>query len=216
MLDRTTVGARAGGAISWEGETVFIVAGGASVAEQDLECLRGRRVIAIKGSYLRVPSADVLLFADSVWWRNPPGGRGNGARVIASGFAGEIVTTSPQTREPFRERLTFRKPSKTFSDNPSSLFVHRTVVTAAVNEAFHRKAARSVLLGVDGVPSSDGRFHHYPDDQGRQLRKNWQTEQAKDFAHLAAECARHHFPVINASPVSVYDFWPRMKLEELC
>ena len=45
-------------------QTVFIVAGGASVLEHDLEALRGRRVIVINSSVHAVPFADYLYFGD--------------------------------------------------------------------------------------------------------------------------------------------------------
>lgn len=217
MRDKATAGASASGSPSWSGETVFVVAGGPSVADQDLECLRGRRVIAIKGQYLRLPFADVLLFADAIWWRAAPKGRDNGPKVVASGFAGEIVTTSPLlSGDPFCQRLTFRNAAKSFSEDPAALFVRRTVVTAAVNEAWHRGAAGVVLLGVDGELGADGLTHSYPDDQGRKLPAHWQDEQRKDFAAMTEATRRLGFPVFNAGPASVYDFWPRITLEELC
>jgi hypothetical protein len=52
----------------WAGETVFIVAGGPSVAAQNLDVLAGRKVIAVNSSYERVPGADVLFFGDCRWW----------------------------------------------------------------------------------------------------------------------------------------------------
>lgn len=209
-----TKGAAARGP-SWPGETVFIVAGGPSVLDQNLDMLRGHRVIAIKGGYISLPFADVLYFADHFWWRaTAPKDRGNGPKVVASGFAGEVLTTSPYlSGDPHAGRLTFRKAVKTFSENPAELFVRRTSVTAAVNEAWHRRAKACVLLGVDGVTTEE-RTHHYPDDNGRTLPKNWQDEQAKDFQHLTAETTRLGMTVINASPVSIFDFWPRAKLED--
>jgi hypothetical protein len=218
MLAVTGAAVRGGSASpDWSDETVFIVAGGPSVLDQDLSVLRGRRVIAIKGMYLRLPFADVLYFADHFWWRGDGSkGRGNGAKVVAAGFSGEIITTSPGlARDPHHKRLTFRVRAESFSENPGSLFIHRTVVTAAVNEAWHCHAKCCVLLGVDGKTLGD-RTHGYPDDNGRKLPDDWQEQQRKDFEHLTGATTRLGMPVFNASPVSVYDFWPRVKLEDFC
>ena len=54
---------------AWPGETAYIVAGGPSVAWQDLGLLRGRRVIAVNSSWEAVPWAAILLFADLRWWQ---------------------------------------------------------------------------------------------------------------------------------------------------
>ena len=48
----------------WPGETAFIVGGGPSVLGQDLDALRGRRVIVINSSVYAVPGADFLFFDD--------------------------------------------------------------------------------------------------------------------------------------------------------
>ena len=74
----------------WPGETVFIVGGGPSVLGQDLNALRGRRVIAINSSVHAVPWADILYFADWRWWYEPEN------RAAATSFAGRVVTTSRQ------------------------------------------------------------------------------------------------------------------------
>jgi len=76
----------------WPGETVFIIGGGPSVRGQNIEALRGRRVIAINSSYLVAPWADYLIFADERWWAGDhrlPGG--NRSDVLAK-FKGEIVS----------------------------------------------------------------------------------------------------------------------------
>lgn len=53
---------------SWEGETVFVIAGGPS-AKQDYEPYRGKaKFIVINNSRELVPWADVLFASDADWW----------------------------------------------------------------------------------------------------------------------------------------------------
>src|SRR5262245_45138593 len=72
----------------WSGETAFIVGGGPSVLGQDLELLRGRRVIVINSSVFAVPWADFLYFGDWRWWHEHEN------RAAIAVFAGRPVTTS--------------------------------------------------------------------------------------------------------------------------
>ena len=50
-------------------QTVFVVASGPSLADVDLEQLRGLNVIAINRSYEAVPWAEILYFSDARFFR---------------------------------------------------------------------------------------------------------------------------------------------------
>jgi len=140
----------------WPGETVFIVGGGPSVLGQDLEALRGRRVIAINSSVHAMPWADILYFGDWRWWYEPAN------RAAATNFAGRVVTTSRMV--PDRKVLVCRKT------NPPGLALERnslmqkwTSLTAATNLAAHLIGPNGTIvwLGADGRVATDGRTHHH-------------------------------------------------------
>src|SRR5262252_9262135 len=78
----------------WPAQTAFIVAGGPSVLQQDLELLRGRNVIAINSSVYAVPWAQFLYFGDYRWLAEPEN------RDAVAKFAGRTVTTSRLARDP--------------------------------------------------------------------------------------------------------------------
>jgi len=138
------------------GETVFIVAGGPSVLGQDLNALRGRRVIVINSSVHAVPWADILFFGDWRWWYEPPN------RAAATAFAGRVVTTSHMI--PDKRVLVCRKAKPPgLAREPNSLMQRYTSLTAATNLAAHLIGAGGTIiwLGADGGRAADGRTHHH-------------------------------------------------------
>src|SRR5215831_6985912 len=72
----------------WATETAFIIAGGPSVLNYDLEMLRGRNVIVINSSIHAVPWANFLYFGDWRWWNEPEN------RAAVECFPGRVITTS--------------------------------------------------------------------------------------------------------------------------
>src|SRR4029077_2419335 len=98
---------------------------------QDLEVLRGRRVIVINSSVYAVPWADFLFFGDWRWHSEPDN------KAAVAGFAGRVVTTSRMVGGD-RKVLVCRKtnpPGLALERN--SLMQRRTSLTAATNLAAH-------------------------------------------------------------------------------
>jgi hypothetical protein len=191
----------------WAGETAFIVAGGTSVLEQDLSHLRGRRVIVVNSSYEAVPFADFLFFGDASWWET------HCSRETLTAFAGRIVTVSVRAVGERLLRLRRRVPPPGLSLDPSSIVSERTSLQGAINLAVHLGAKRIVLLGADMCRANDGRSHHHsphprPNKPGN---RTWDIQMVQ--LRLIAEPLRAlGIEVINTSPVSRIDWWPRAEL----
>ncbi|RPI40242.1 MAG: hypothetical protein EHM67_09555 [Hyphomicrobiaceae bacterium] len=140
----------------WPGETAFIVGGGPSVLGQDLEALRGRRVIAINSSVFTVPWADILFFGDWRWWYEPEN------RAAAASFPGRVVTTSRMV--PSKQVLVCHKTRPPgLARESNSLMQRWTSLTAATNLAAHLigPGGTIIWLGADGKRAADGRTHHH-------------------------------------------------------
>src|SRR5262245_61376208 len=128
----------------WPGETLFIIAGGPSVRGQDLEQLRGRRIIVINSSIHAVPWADFLYFGDWRWWNEPE----NAAAVAA--FAGRAVTVSQNVgNEKILVCRQGKPPGLSFARD--MLMQKWTSLTAATNLAAHLvgPGGTIVWLGAD-------------------------------------------------------------------
>lgn len=205
----------------WDGEPAFIVGGGPSVLGQNLELLRGRRVIAINSSFASVPFADMLFFGDERWWTYA---NRAAAPIKAAAFAGTIVTTC-SVKHPRVNRLRNSKPPKparhrpllplTLSDDPSAVPVRRTSFTGAINVVVLAGAAPLVLLGADGQRGADGRCHHHdPHPPALVPTQGCWDQHRAELAQLDVGLKQRGIAVINASPGSAWELWPVMTLEE--
>ncbi|RUU23680.1 hypothetical protein EOD10_04400 [Mesorhizobium sp. M7A.T.Ca.TU.009.01.3.2] len=188
----------------WEGETAFVLAGGASVKSLDLSLLKGRRVIAINSAHLSWPDADILFFADHRWWADV------GSREAP--FKGRIVTTSNGgPRDTLR--LTKIEPGNGLAAKPDQVALSRSGVTGAINILAHLGVKRIVLLGVDGKLSQDGQRHHHGAAYPWPMVKGCFDHHAAEFKAIAPSVAAAGVEVINANPDSAIDAWPKISFE---
>src|SRR5262245_60675939 len=114
----------------WAGETAFVVAGGPSVLDIDLEQLRGRNVIVINSSIYPISWAQYRYFGDFRWWNEPE----NQAAVAK--FSDRVVTTSLLVRNP--KVLICRKAEPPGLSLDREMLAQKwTSLTAATNLAMH-------------------------------------------------------------------------------
>lgn len=195
----------------WLGETAFLVGGGPSVLDVDLDLLSGRRVIAINSSYTRVPLADYLAFGDLRWWREH--------RLPLCDFKGRVVTwreKPEQLKDANREILILEKQLPPgLATLPTRLVFRRTSYSAAINLAVHLGASTIVALGLDGKPARDGRTHHHAPHPARWVAPadKW-LKQAAELKTLVEPLERLGVKLFNASPDSAVPFWPIVNLRD--
>lgn len=193
----------------WPGETAFIIGGGPSVLGQDLEALRGRRVIAINSSVYAVPWADILFFGDWRWWNEPDN------RAAADSFAGRVVTTSRLVSH--SKVLVCRKtnpPGLALEQN--SLMQKWTSLTAATNLAAHLvgPGGTIVWLGADGK-IADGRTHHHKPHRWPH-KPGCYDKQHADLVTIIPSLRMLKIAAYNASPGTAWtDLLPVIDLREL-
>lgn len=186
------------------------------MADQDTSSLVGRNVIVINSSYIRVPFAQYLVFGDSRWWLEH--------RRQLEKWKGRIVTAAP-VDHPNVLKLKKLKPPMLATD-PEYLTMARTTLTAAINLALHLGCARAILLGVDMQrgPSKtithkgkerkvDGACHHHAPHPWRVRAGCW-DEQMLELRQAAYQLASRDIEIINASPRSRIDWWPKKSFEE--
>src|SRR5262245_43704687 len=140
----------------WAGETAFVVAGGPSVLDVDLEQLRGRNVIVINSSIHAISWAQYLYFGDFRWFNEAEN------RTAVAQFSGRVVTTSLLVRDP--KVLVCRKAEPPGLSLDRGMLAQKwTSLTAATNLAMHLvgPGGTIVWLGADGKYAADGRTHHH-------------------------------------------------------
>ena len=189
----------------WEGETAFVLASGPSVNALDLSPLRGRRVIAVKSSWVTWPEAEVLFFADGRWWRDQA--------LRPRSFKGLIVTTAHEIGDP-RVKLMHKVEPVALAENPGAVALARTSTTGAINLAVHFGARRIVLIGVDGKVAPDGPRHCHGLAWPWPLKDRCFDQQAAEYRAIAPSAERLGIEIINANPDSAIDVWPKRPFVE--
>jgi hypothetical protein len=194
----------------WPRETAFIIAGGPSVLEQDLNLLRGCRVIVINSSVHAVPWADFLYFGDWRWWNEPE----NQAAVAS--FRGRVVTVSRLVRhEKVLVCRTAHPPGLELQQD--SLMQKSTSLTAATNLAAHLIGAGGTIiwLGADGRPAADGRTHHHKPHPFPHRGDRYAKHHA-DLATIVPSLQALKISLFNASPGTAWaDLAPVVSLEDM-
>lgn len=193
----------------WSGQTAYIVGGGPSVAQQNLELLRGRNVIVVNSSYLVCPWAQFLFFGDARWFLE------HSRKSAFRNFAGRVVTCSQSVRG---EKLLGLKrviPPPGFDPRPTHVASQRTNLQGAMNMAAHLGVKRIILLGADMARASDGSTHHHEPHPWPNAPGNvcW-DDQMEQLKLIVAPLRERGIEVINTSLSSRADWWVKLPLEQ--
>lgn len=193
----------------WVGDTVFVIAGGPSVTQKDVDLLRGRKVVVINSSYVRATWADFLFFADSRWF-----GDHKRSLLGPGGFNGRIVGATQSVRNPAVLMLNKVTPPPSLTMKPTDVAMNRTSVSGAINMCVLLGATVIALLGVDLREAGDGRTHHH-DPHRWPIKKGCWDDHAKELRNMVEPLRRVGVRVINCSPVSLANWWPKKTIEEV-
>jgi hypothetical protein len=202
----------------WEGETVFIIGGGPSLAGMDLSPLHGRCVLGVNAAWELGPWVKVTYFGDKKFWT------WNHARL--TDYPGLIVTSLP--------RDVFEHPRVKSVRRQNRLGIHwrtrehimwnRNSGASAINLALHFGAARAVLLGfdmqrVEGAPNGGHNWHGSHQTQpkptvykGRFIASFDAIK--RDLADMENSTQRR-MEVVNATPGGALETFRRVKLEDV-
>lgn len=193
----------------WSGETAFLISGGPSVADQNVELLRDRKVIVVNSSCHRVPWADILFFGDERWELNN--------RAAVKAFQGRVISASyGNVHCDYIQFLWRPQPGDTpdgLSDDPSKVFLRHTSVRGAINLLVHLGVKTIVTMGLDGGPNTQGQTHHH-DPHPWGMNPNIWDLQRTELAGIVPSLEARGVKLLNASPGSRIPFWPIINLED--
>lgn len=217
---------------AWQGATVAILAGGPSLTLADVNRVNAAhivgavRCIAVNDAYLLAMWADVHYAADSHWhkWHTEGIARaGFTAQQVASHWANfqgqkcSIESSGGNIQDHSVHMLrnkTFPNHSLGLSTDPRALVTGRNSGFQALNLAILAGAKRILLIGFDGKPASDGKAHWFGDHPRPTPQAAYPLyRQAMSAAEQAIEAAG--VQVINCSPGSAIDSWPKHRLENM-
>ena len=193
------------------GGDVFVIASGPSLADVDLERLRGRNTIVVNSSYAAAPWADVLFFMDNGWFYQH--------REIVEAWPSLVVTCSRAAKREMPNKVN-RVQHETRPDFPPAgspcIRGGRSSGHMAVSLAIAMGAARVVLVGFD-MRIVDGRSHHHDDYADRNLDHQAVVlnEFVEGFEGWNAAALARGCTILNATPGSAVTEFPFVDLDDL-
>lgn len=212
----------------WAGDTVVILGGGPSLAALLPRLAQGpfrrlggvgrARTIAINDGYLAAPWAEMLYFCDARWhaWHK--------GRPEFAAFAGEIVTLDNlglRAQDPRIRSVANMGPGDDAAagnvglfDRPWGIFHGRNGGYQAIHIAVHRGAQRILLVGYDMRPAADGRCNWHDGHPLPPSPAVYAQAMLPSFPHLARACAARGVEVVNCTPGSALDAFPRGELDD--
>lgn len=194
----------------WLGETAFVICGGTSVENEDLSQLKGRRVVVVNSSYEKYPDADILFFGDERWF--------NHHKKNLVDFKGRIATISAKASGKDTRLLLLKKrtPPPGLASEPGVVVMERTSLQGAINLLVHLGVKKIVLIGADMKRAADGRSHHHTPHpwQNKPGDRSWDL-QMKQLHQLVDPLKALEIEVINTSPITRINWWPKKSLSEV-
>lgn len=180
---------------SFEGLTVVLIGGGPSLADLDLEALRGHRFIAINSGCRKVrPVAtanDPLYFTDNSWNENRP--------HLAADWPGPVITSNRNSKARLGDAvrridiMALAERLRALPDYVGASSGHGAACLAAA-----MGAKRVVLIGFEGQ-AVNGRTHGH-DDYYQHDTSAFRDRYLPAWAGLAPAFERAGVEVINATP----------------
>lgn len=192
----------------WPDGECFILGGGPSLEQVDVNRLKGRRVIAVNNAYKLGDWIDVLFFGDCHWYQ--------WHKIALLNFAGLKVTTCEQHVNKLGIRVVKRRNiPHGISRDPGILSWNLSSGACAINLAVHFGVKRIVLLGFDMRKVGErSRWHNdYPAPVNR--RFDPYPRFMRPFPAIACDLERYHIECINASPGSALKVFPIVDPAEL-
>lgn len=198
----------------WQGETVFIIGGGPSVAFQRPQRLEGRKVIVVNSSYEVAPFAQYLFFGDNRWHEEH---RNREAFKAFRARGGKVVTVSDPASGGYLlklRRIVPTSPANGLTFTGLALSSQRTSFQGAINLAVMLGAGRIVLLGLDGRRAESGVSHHHTPHKWPTKPGNITWEKQKSQLQFAVKpLLERSIDVFNTCRYSAFPYWPYAPLE---
>lgn len=190
-------------------DPVAIVAGGPSLTGFDWSRLRGCRVIAVNRAFEVLPDAEVL------WWTDSRFYGWHAAAIDAHGamLKATALLIGDRFRYPASVSVYRFTGAAGYDSEPGCLRHGNNGAFAALSLALKRGARTIALFGVDMRPAPDGRMHWHADHpaQGRETSFG---KMLPYWPSLLPVVNAMGATIINASPTSALDVFPRVTHDE--
>jgi len=191
----------------WNDATVFLLGGGPSLTQADVESLRGKRVIAVNDAFkLGRNWIPVVWFSDCRWYT------WNFAELM--NFKGLIMGCPPCKCEHLRLLKVKRKNLSGISTNPEQVYWNANSGASAINAAYLLGAKRIVLLGYD-MKQTDGRDNWHQNHKFSPRPNIYNELFLPHFKKIAEDAQNLGLEILNATLDSAIQEFKKVNLKEL-
>lgn len=174
----------------FKGETVVIIASGASLTQADIDYCQGKaKVVVINDNHRLAPWADLLYAADPQWWDRYGG---------VPEFKGQKWTQDKEAAERYGLHHVAGYWNPGISTDPHHIHYGWNSGFQAANLVFLMGAARILLLGFD-MKMTAGKRHWFGNHPGELNRDIDFNKWAHHMDKAAKRYAKHGCEVINCS-----------------
>ena len=193
----------------WEGATVAVLASGPSLNREDADKVKHLPRITTNATYRLAPDADVLYGADVFFWRHAeyqdvydcPG-----VKVCSE----QVPGVYPYA--PAGVVIVKQSGRQGFTTEPGKIRTGGNSGYAAIHLAASMGAQRIIVLGLDLAGTHwHGKHPHGLNNPRDHSFASWK----RNFQTLAPALTKLGVSVINCSPVSTLDAFPKAKLDDV-
>ena len=197
--------------LHWEGCTAVILASGPSMSVEQAELVRTwrangplRRVMVINTTFRLALWADVLYGCDACWWDQY-------VKEVRPSFTGELWSQDRRAKRDHGVKWIESKPGKGLSRKPGIIHQGMNGGYQAINLAYLAGVDRMILLGFDMKGDHWHGRHPLPlTNATATLFQRWLGY----FEALAADLGTTSVEVVNCSPDSALNVFPKMTLKD--
>jgi hypothetical protein len=193
----------------WPDSTVFILGGGPSLADVDLERLHSQRCIGVNQAYKLGPWVDVCYFGDCGWYgQNLPGIRS---------FAGLKITSCarcPERGWKHVHRVRRTKATGIESKYRDAIAWNNNSGASAINIAYWLGAKKIILLGFD-MRLKNGRKNYHDDYHHDAKNPELFAKHLRGFPQIARDAEELGVEILNATPDSAITAFSFVDLNDI-
>lgn len=190
----------------WKGSTVYILGGGPSLQDVDIDRLRRQHVIAVNNSYQLASWIPMMYFMDCVWF--------HWHMKELSSWPGIRITSCRECLEtPWVKYLDQGHRTK-FDDRPHFMTRGTNAGFGAMVIAIKLGATKIILLGFD-MRLIDGNANWHKDHDRETPEEIYAHQFYKSFNQIKPELEIRGIEVINATPGSALPTFPIVSPEEI-
>jgi hypothetical protein len=186
----------------WLNSRVFILGGGPSMQNVDVQDLVGRPVIAVNNAFTLADWLPVMFFGDFNWYFL------NNNKLKK--FAGLKITSCQKFDNEPNIKCVGKRTTDGISQDSGVLFFNRSSGACAINLAVLFGAKEIVLLGFDMRVINGERNYHRDHEDWRKM-KNPYTSFLGAFEPIARDLNNLNIKCFNATPNSAITNFPIQK-----